>query len=167
MSSLTLQQRLALVKFLTELLAGRRKTVLLPEADETFTPGERFAVRFGGQVAAWVSMPRASAWSAAIKDEPKFRAWVKANRPDEIVTVEQVRESYANAVKESVREHGGLLDKETGDVITVPGIEVTPGHSVPRVDLEGCAEEVIGAAWVRGEIDLTPMLALPAGGEAA
>jgi hypothetical protein len=161
MTPLDLKQRMTLVKFLTELLASRRRDVLLPEADEEFTQGERFAVKFGGRIAAWITVPRASRYSGSIKDKDKFLRWVKDSRPDEIVTVEQVRESYAEAVMKDVREHGGLFDKEAGEVVAVPGIEVTPGKSVPRVELEDDAEEIIGAAW-RDGLDIGPLLALPA-----
>ena len=86
------------------------------------------------------------------------------NHPTEIVP--SVRGSFTDLVLRSVRERGGWLDKSTGELTDVPGVERSFGDPYPKVDLEDGAGDVIGAAWRGGLIDIGHMLALE-GGEAA
>lgn len=158
---LSLIQSLAVAKFLAEHVKGVRDGELVPQAGQELVSGEHLAVKFAGRVAAWVTMPR-PATRATVKDKAKFTAWVKENLPGEVVTVEEVREATQRQLLEQAKAGGWI--GPGGERVPIPGVEVSLGDPVPSVHLEDCAGEVIGAAWRGGEIDLTPLLALPAAG---
>lgn len=157
---MALARMLAVVSYLSGTLAAARKNELGPEAAAAIPVGSRLPVMLAGRNAGFVSVPKPAA-RPVVADEPRFRAWVKANRPDEIVITEQVRDSFTSAVLASVKARGGLLDKEAGEVIPVPGVEIKQSDPSPRVELEDDAAELIGAAWRSGELDLGTLLALP------
>lgn len=156
----SLVQSLVLAKFLAEHLKSLRDGELVPQAAVEMTEGERLAVKFGGRVTGWVSMPHA-ATRATVKDKRAFLAWVKANLPGEVETVEQVREGTQRQLLEAAKA-GGWMNAD-GERVPIPGVEVSLGDPVPSVHLEDCAAVAIGEAWRAGEVDLGGMLALPAG----
>lgn len=160
MTGLTLQQQLALVAWMTKHLENEvRKGRLNPQAAQEWVTGERFAAKFGGEVAAWVSMPQPA---TRVTSHAGLLAWVRKHLPDEIEMAPRVRPGTVTALIESVKEHGGWVNPD-GEVIPVSGIET--GDPAPRVEVDDRAAEVIRAAWRGGEIDLPAVLALP-GGEA-
>jgi hypothetical protein len=163
---MTLKERLALAKAFAEHFTGLRET-LNPEAVAEFTIGERFAVKFAGRVAAWVSLPNA-AKRASVKDKDALLAWVRKHMDAssiQTVTEEVVRPATLKALLEEAKKRGGMWhDPENNVLIPIDGIEVGEGRLVPHVELEGDAMDSIGAAWRAGDIDLTPMLALPSAG---
>jgi len=165
--SQSIAQRLALAEFLKKRFESLRKSELNPEAVADMVVGERHAAKFGGKVAAWVSMPQPA---TRVSSRDRLTAWCRKHLPDEVetVTVDRVRPETERALVELVKKHGGWVN-EDGEVVPVDGIET--GDPSPRVELEPDAEEVLSAAWRGGEIDLSAMLALPAApvddGEAA
>jgi hypothetical protein len=95
--------------------------------------------------------------SAKVTDEGKFKAWVQANRPGEVITV--VRDSYQKALLEALDKSHALLDPETGEV--VPGVEFVTGKDWLTVLFKPGGEEAIKQAWRSGRLSLDAMLALP------
>ena len=192
--SLSLAEKLTLWKWLSETLAALHKNALVPEGRDHLTPGERLAVKFGGRLAAWVSLPQPTQGAARVADEARLVEWAKIHYPER---VEYIPEVIADAgLIEFLQEHRpeslrirervdpqlaadictGLSGKDhryvtaAGEVLTeVPGIRVPePSPSSPRVNLAGDAAEVIAAAWPEIQAGLREVLALPAGeGEAA
>jgi hypothetical protein len=187
---LSLPQRLALVRWLTDTLAHLREDDLLPQATAEMPPGARLPVMFGGQHAGWVNMPKPTQRNAYVADEKKLLAWAEANYPDKVETVEEVAvdddliaflaEHYPSALRKSQRvraswvsdicaalKQPGYYVTLTGEKLTeVPGIELPEaGDPVPRVSLSEDAASIIAAAWRGGDIPVTEFLALPAGGE--
>jgi hypothetical protein len=187
-SGLTLPQRLALVRWLTDTLTELRKSSLLPEAAAEMPPGSRMPIMFGGRHAGFASMPKPST-SASVTDQAKLLAWTRANYPDKvrettevIVTddlIDFLADHYPEALKagEQVDQHwvsdicGALKDPghyitNTGEKLTeVPGITVSQSEPSPRVNLSPDAGAIIAAAWRGGDIPVAEFLALPAGGE--
>ena len=161
MSEFDAARDLLVAKWLTERLIAGRREELEPQAVRALPEGTRIPVVLGGANAGTVSRPK-TATGATVKHPLKFLAWVREYRPGEIETVEQVRQSFADAVRKSVKEHGGWLDPATGEVIPVPGIEQTEGSPVVRVELAPDAEAAIARAWRSGAISLDTVLALPA-----
>lgn len=159
MNGLTLRQKLALAAFLAKHIEQDiRKKQLNPEAAEEMTVGERLAAKFGGQVAAWVSMPQPA---TKVTSQDALLAWCRKHLPDAIEQVERVRPETARALIEDVKKYGGWpQDGDTDRIIPVDGIDTADPS--PRVDLEDCAAEAIGGAWRAGDIDLGGLLALPA-----
>jgi hypothetical protein len=186
---LDLPQRMALGKFLSELLASIRKDELLPLAKRTWVPGERFAAKFRGRVAAWVTVPHPRK-EVVVISEPEYRAWVDKTHPTEIeveetvpvtpallthlrahfpqgiVPVESVRPGFTTIVVKELKDRGRFVIRGTGEPIDqVPGLMMQVGDVVPTVTLEDDAGDVIGAAWA--DLDLGGSLfdspALPAG----
>lgn len=160
--SQTLPESLTLASFLARHFEKLRKEDLGGQAAESMTPGERFAVKFGGRLAAWVSMPQPAA-RATVKNPAAFLAWVKKTLPTEVETVEIVRPGTQKNLLEMAVKDGGWLDEDSGKRIPIPGVEVGGGKPSARVELDDDAEEIIGAAWRSGEIDLGGMLAIAAG----
>lgn len=164
MSGLSLAERLALVQFLTQMLASARADDLGPRAGAEMAAGERYAAKFGGTApAAWVSMPKPSA-RASVTSQAAFLAWCEERFPSEVETVRQVRPSFAAKMRQLVKERGGWINKDTGELIPVPGIEASEGEPAVRVELTEDAARIIGAAWAAGDIALGEVLALPAPG---
>jgi hypothetical protein len=190
---MTLTERLALWKWMSSTLATVHKDRLVPEGQARMEPGERLAVKFGGKLAAWVSLPKPSQPAARVSDDAKLLAWAKAHYPEK---VDYVPEVVVDAgLIEFLQEHrpqslnvrervdpqwaddicAGLAGKDhryvtaKGDVLTdVPGIEVPEASlSSPRVDLEHDAAKIIAAAWPEIQGSLREVLALPAAQEAA
>ena len=185
MSGLSLVQKLAIVKFLTDCLVALRADDLLPQAERELCPGARLPVKFGGQLAGWVNVPKASV-RVTITDEAKYEAWVaerypmqveetetvkvtpeliehqRVHFPSAIITTESVRQGFTEVLCRDVKDRGGYLDRASGEKITdIPGVTRAESPAVPRVNLEDNAGQVIGAAW--SSLDLRDMLALPAG----
>ena len=88
--SLSLPQRLALVKFLDTTLAALRKD-LLPQAAAEMPPGSRLPAMFGRRLAGWVTMPKPSQPSARVTSEAQLLAWATANYPEKIEYVPEVK----------------------------------------------------------------------------
>jgi len=186
---MTLAEKLALWKWLSVTLAAVHKDALVPEGQAQMEPGERLAVKFGGKLAGWVSLPKPSQPGAWVSSEEKLLAWAKACYPEKIEYVPEV--IVDSGLIEFLQEHrpgalnvrervdpqwaedicGGLTGKDhryvtaKGDVLTeVPGIEVPEtAPSSPRVDLEKDAAKVIAAAWPQIQGSIREVLALPAG----
>lgn len=162
MSELSLKQQIALAEFLATHFAKARSEHLNDEAVSEMTIGERLAATFGGRVAAWVSLPNPPT-RASVKDKTKFLAWVEKHLPAEVETVKVVRPGTQTELLRQAKASGGKwLDTETGEYVEIDGIEVGVGDPSPRVELTPDAGEAIGAAWRAGDIDLAPLLALPA-----
>jgi hypothetical protein len=190
--SLSLAEKLALWKWLSEALAALHKTELVPRAEEELVPTQREPARFGGRVAAWVTLPKPRQGSAYVKDGAKLLAWARANYPDRIeyatevladaATIEFLQEHRPQSLQVTERPDAqwtddiraaltrqGYFITATGEKLTeVPGIEVPePTPSSPQVRLERDAGEVIAAAWPEIQGSLREVLALPAPQEAS
>lgn len=160
MAELSTRQRIALAEFLGSHFHKVRADVLNAEALAELTVGERLAVKFGGQVAAWLSLPKPSQ-RAAVSNKITFTAWVKEHMPAEVETVEMVRPGTQAAILAAAKANGGKwLNPETGEMVEIRGITFGTGDPSPRVELTEDAAGAIGTAWRNGEIDLSPMLAL-------
>ena len=161
MTDMTTRQRITLAEFLGSHFLKVRADKLNAEALDEMTVGERYAARFGGRVAGWVSLPNPPK-RASVTNKLTFLAWVRKYMPDEIETVEIVRPGTQASLLAAAKASGGKwLNKETGKEIDIDGITFGVGDPSPRVDLTDEAAEAIGTAWRAGEIDLTPLLALP------
>jgi hypothetical protein len=117
----------------------------------------------GGQQIGWMSVV-AGRKTATVTGEAAFLAWAREHHPTEVVTVEIVRPSFAANVLAAVKDKGGWLDKETGEVVPVPGVTEGEGDPYPKVDPFDTAGEIIGEAWRAGKVDLPGVLALPPAG---
>lgn len=161
MKPLTLAQRIALVKFWSDQLAALRAGELNPAAISDGEPGERIPVKFAGRLAGWVSIPKPSK-RVKVVHEARLLAWVREHQPHQIETIDRVRPEHVRILGDAMKKHGGWLNVDTGEVIPIPGMEVTDGEPAPRVDLGDDAGEIIGQAWRNGEINPADLLALPA-----
>ena len=93
MTEMSIRQRIVLAEFLATHFAKVRANILNPEAVEEMTIGERLAAKFGGQVAAWVSLPN-PAKRASVTNKAAFLAWVEKYLPAEVETVKVVRSGH-------------------------------------------------------------------------
>lgn len=103
-------------------------------------PGDKKHAKIGdhriGQV--WLTDPEPS-WR--VTDSARFAEWVAENAPDEIVTVTSVRASFEKAI----RDQGGYINPETGEVEEVPGLALVKGSPTLTVKADAGAEQVIAA----------------------
>lgn len=118
--------------------------------------GERVPGRIGDAKigAATKTDPMAT---AKVVDGNAFRAWVKANRPEEIVTVEAVNSAFEKALLKIVGECGGMTT-EDGEVFDVPGVQIVPGVPQLRVVPDEGADRVIADAIAADGLSLTELL---------
>lgn len=158
---LTLATHLGVLKYLSDWLNATRKEELGPQAVKEFPVGSRVPVMIAGQHAGFLTIPQPRK-TATVTSEAQFLAWVKKNHPTEVVTIPQVRPSFAELVLKSVKDRGGWVDKKTGELVQVPGVTSGEGDAYPMVKLSDGAEAIIAAAWLAGKLDLGEMLALPA-----
>jgi hypothetical protein len=189
MTALNLQQRLALVKFFTDVLAALRRDELLPQCDAEMPSGSRLPVMFGGRQAGWASMPKPSQGAAYVADGKKLLAWAEVHHPGKVEVVEtvevteellahledhfpsaivktrQVDPQWVSDLTKSMKDPGYYLTLQGEKLTEVPGIVLPDaGKPSPRVDLDDFdAAGVIGAAWRDGDIPVTEFLALPGG----
>lgn len=161
---LALVARLGVLKYLSDRLNTARKEDLGPQAVAAFPVGSRLPVMIGGEHAGWLSIPQPRR-TASVTNEARFLAWAKELFPTEVVKVEQVRSSFQANVLQSVKDRGGWVDKATGELVDVPGVEVKDGDPYTKVDATEGMGDIIGRAWLAGELDLREMLALPAAPE--
>ncbi len=191
MTPLDLAQRLGLHKFFSDGLAALRKGTLVPDAQAGWPAGTRMPIMFGGQHAGWASMPKPST-SAAVADEAKLLAWLKANAPDHVATVTEVKvtaglieylaehapehlvqrempdQHWTADVCAALKSRGYYVTRDGEKLTEVPGITVSQSDPSPRVDLSPDGPAVIAAALRDRTIPVAEFLALPAppaGGE--
>lgn len=157
---LSLPQRLAVAKFLTELLARLRGEELVPEAVAEWAPGARIPVKFGDDLAGWASVPK-PAVRASVNNKTVFLAWVKKHHPHQVQTVEQPYESFTKAILDAAKKNGGYwIDADTGEKHLIPGITVGTGDPYVKVDLADDAGDIIARAWRAGDVDFGELLAI-------
>jgi len=188
---LSLPQRLALVKWLTDRLAEVRRDDMLPQAADEMPSGSRLPVMFGGQHAGFVTMPEPSQGAAYVSDAAKLLAWAERHHPDKVEPTEEVvvdedliahlAEHYPSALRKGRRvrpswvgdlksalKDPGYYDTAQGERITgVPGITLPSAvPPVPHVSLDKkTATGIIAAAWRDGLIPADDLLAIPAPAE--
>ena len=106
--------------------------------------------------------PTAAKAVRRVTDPAAFLAWVKATRPDEVVTTEHVRESFQQVLlnKPEVDENGEVIDNPPG----VEWVEVS-GKSTIQVRPTDGAHLAIAAAVAAGTVSLDDVLALPGGSD--
>ena len=126
-------------------------------------PGVRDIGVIGDEQIGSVQLTKArEAWT--VTDPAALLAWVKANAADEVVTVEQVRSSYVQALLARAKADGVAVDAFTGEQI--PGIDCRTSEPTLTVKPSADAQQVIAQAFADGVLsldDLTPPLAIEGG----
>jgi len=128
---------------------------------QTLRPGARSDVALTGDgpdapVDGWVSMTKPSGGgrpTASVRDEQALLVWCREHA-QHLVT-EHVNTAGQAALIKCALE-GGWPDKETGELVPIPGIEVsttTPGASTLRVNTEDGSWERLLAAVQSGRVD--------------
>jgi hypothetical protein len=153
----------ALALVVLKVLSGEVKAAdetLRAAARGTLAPGDKTTARLpDGQWirGAKVLMTDPDA-KIQVTDEKALLAWVKANRPTEWETVEQVRPAWVKSMASDVL--GPVCDPGTGE--TIPGLEVIPGKPYISTSITDEAADALRGAWRSGAISLPDLLALPA-----
>lgn len=96
-----------------------------------------------------------------VTDEAALLAWVRENRPEEIV--ESVRPAFVEYVKAQARKHGLAVYEATGEI--VPGVEMREGSPAYLPQPDPAMVSVVRAKFV--ELISGGLLALPSGDEGA
>ena len=148
--------QLALIKTVEKRVSAAftaTKAVALKVLDAT---DRKSAVLDDGTKIGTISV-KEGAESTYVSDPAAFLAWVKANRPDEVVTTESVRSSYRAAVIARAKEADGVLfDPETGEQI--PGLARSKGDPVVSVLVTDKHLENVAAALADGRLSLAGVI---------
>lgn len=183
---MTVPEMLAVHSCLADRLKALRTDDLGPRAAKEMTVGARYDVKFGGELAAWVSMPKPRSTSS-VTDPDKLLAWAREHMPhhvqeaDEVIVcdalIDHLREHapqflrmterldpqwVADALK-GMKDRGYIADYNGEKITDVPGITAGTGTPSPRVELQPDAAAIIGKAWRNGSISIPSLLALPGG----
>ncbi|MHA6764796.1 hypothetical protein [Streptacidiphilus sp. PAMC 29251] len=118
-----------------------------------------------GTPVATVTLPEPNP-EAKVTDSDALTAWVVANYPTEIQRefVTTVRGAFANRLLAEMTAAGvaQVVDKETGVIHTVPGVEVRPTRSRShRLTFRPAGRELIAEAWQAGHLSLPGVTAPP------
>lgn len=141
--------KLAVLRVLSDHIKDARTTAD-EQARETLHAGDRItaALPDGSKVAA-VSLANGRK-GAKVVDEAAFTAWVTARHPDEVVPT--IRDSFKKKVLDAVKADGGMVDRTTGELVEIPGVEPTEGDPYPSVRLAPGAAELVQQAWTDGTL---------------
>ncbi|MDH6141114.1 hypothetical protein P3T35_003127 [Kitasatospora sp. GP30] len=106
--------------------------------------------------------------AATVTDEDVFLAWVRDNRPEQIERrfVTEVRAAFVKVLLDEMSAAGVAqwCDQETGEVHTVPGVEMQPRAAYHRVTFEKDGKDAIAEAWASGQLTGLVLPELTAGG---
>jgi hypothetical protein len=136
---------------LRELYAGKHKVTRV----DVELPGCSAAV-------AEISLLTSDDEAAVAVDQAARLAWVKRNHPDEVVTVEQVRESFAKAIMGKLKydaEVDAIVHEDTQEVIEWARV-VPKGPPTARMTFKPNGAAAIEAAYREGRLPLGELLAL-------
>jgi hypothetical protein len=94
--------------------------------------------------------------AAKVTDPEAFLAWVRDNRPDHIERkfVTEVRPAFVKALLAEMTAAGVAqwCDKETGEVHSVPGVQLQGRAAYHRVTFEKDAADLVAEAWASGQL---------------
>jgi hypothetical protein len=94
--------------------------------------------------------------AATVVDEGAFKAWVLANRPDQIRRefVTSVREAFVKSLlaEMTAARVTQWCDAETGEVHDVPGVKLQPRATYHRTAWAKTGKSDIAAAWAAGDL---------------
>lgn len=121
--------------------AGDRKTAKLPD----------------GQVIGAVSIAHGKQ-TPQVVDSAALKDWVQQHHPTEVITESHVRSSFLAVVLKAVKDEGGWLNKATGEVQPVPGVQVKLGDDYTVVTPVDDADALIEQSWRNGDIDIRATL---------
>lgn len=118
-------------------LAVLRKMVAALDADVrestqmALTPGDRKAAQAAGERIGYVLLTDPKG-SYRVTDGDAWRGWVKANRPEELITVESVRSSFEAAMLARGCDDDGELLPGVSWVAGTPVLQVKPTAEAER-----------------------------------
>jgi hypothetical protein len=158
----------ATLKALAVKVLGRLKTVRADmqaglDAAEKEIGTRQIAVTLpNGTNVGTISLSSGSS-EARITDEAAFKAWVMSTYPTEIERrfITEVRTAFASRLlgEMTAANAAKVIDKETGEIHDVPGVEIKPSRSrTHRLLLKGAkgseGAAAIEAAWLSGELPI-------------
>lgn len=95
---------------------------------------------------------------AAVTDERALLAWVRKHHPDQIASrlVVEVRPAFLTSLLKEMTAAGvpRWCDKETGELHTVPGVEMQGRASFQRLTFEKTGKAAIAEAWRTGRLQI-------------
>lgn len=102
--------------------------------------GSQLVLDASGVPLGTVGWKPASTADPAVLDERALLAWVKRNRPDEVITTESVRESYVRALIANAKSQPERKPIDPGTGAIVPGIGVPEGATGGRLTVRPTPE---------------------------
>ncbi len=143
---------------LDALLVGDRATAAVTGPD-----GEPVTI---GTVTA--TKPSAGSTTAAVTDLAALALWCSWHAPTEVQTVQVINSAFQRKLLDACKRDGGWHDPETGEILEVPGVTVTPptggqpGLSVRPADN---ADAEVRAAWADGRLQFADLAAIEDGAQ--
>lgn len=120
-------------------------------------PGNRTPWRVDGQPVGTVAVTE-GAVRARVADSDALLRWVRANHPEEIREVPEIRAAYLAKLLDDAKAAGEPIDTTTGE--SVPGLLVDVGDPQVRVTAVKGSGAVIAAEWAAGRLAI-PASVLP------
>lgn len=102
--------------------------------------GSQLVLDASGVPLGTVSWKPASTADPVVLDERALLAWVKRNRPDEVIVTESVRESYVKNLIDNAKRQPERKPVEPGTGAIVPGIGVPEGATGGRLTVRPTPE---------------------------
>ncbi len=112
--------------------------------------------------------PSAGSTTAAVTDLDALALWCSWHAPTEVQTVQVINSAFQRKLLDACKRDGGWHDPETGEILAVPGITVTPptlsrpGLMVKPADN---ADTEVRAAWADGRLQFADLAAIEDGTE--
>lgn len=92
--------------------------------------------------------------AAKVTDPDAVLAWVKNTLPDEVVTSQAVRPAFLTRLLTTIKTNGGWLDPVTGELLDVPGVEVSVSDPTLMVKANEDADRLVAEALAAHHIPL-------------
>lgn len=116
-------------------------------------PGDRLRARLDdGSVIGTVTVVEGRI-TAKVTDPAALLEWVRVNAPDEVETVERVRESYVGALLSRCENvDGAAMHAKTGELL--PGVAFSTGEDYARVSQTADQLAAFETAWGTGRLPI-------------
>jgi hypothetical protein len=135
---------------------------------DAMATGERWAAQLpDGTVVGWVPKVRGATY-ATVTNPEEFVRWVAREHPTEVETevipaqpertVHTVRPAFEKRLLQQWKELGVAVDLNGEEV---PGVRVSQGDPIVKVEVTAAGPVAVTAAWASGALSVADVLALP------
>lgn len=146
-------------KVLTERMAQVRKGITSAALGQSDAGDRKTAKLPSGDVIGAVSVAHGKR-TPQVVDVEKLTSWISEHRPGEVEVIYEtrVRPAFLAVLLKAAKDDGGWLDKDTGEVHPIPGVEIKAGDDYLVITAVDGADALVEQAWRDGDIDIRAAL---------